>query len=91
MDTVGVVVGASLASCVFSMIAVKSCNDFACLIFAFVVCGTDAFIDVRRSDAGMIVLSVSEIVGTLQCSGYILAELDMRILWEDGTQYFLLR
>ena len=38
VDTVGVVVGVSLAYCVFSMIAVKSCCAFACLSFAFVVC-----------------------------------------------------
>ena len=91
VDTVGVVVGASLASCIFSMIAVKSCSAFACLSFAFVVCGTSDLISVRISDAAMRVLSDSKIVVIFQCSGYILAELDMRILWVDGTQYFLLR
>ena len=73
------------------MIAVKSWSDFAFISFAFVVCGTADLIAVRRLDAVMRVLSASEIVGILQCSGYILAELDMRILWVDGTQYFLLR
>ena len=87
VDTVGVLVWASLASCVFSMIAVKSCSAFACLSFAFVVCGTATFIAVRRLDAAMRVLSTSEIVGILQCSGYILAELDMRILCVDGTYH----
>ena len=91
VDNVGVVVGASLASFVFSMIAVKSCSAFAFLSFAFAVCGTAAFIAVRILDAAMRVLSASEIVGTLQCSGYILADLDMRIFWVDGTHYFLLR
>ena len=91
MDTVGVVVWAFLASCVFSMITVKSCSSFACLSFVFVVCGTAALISVRRSDAAMRVLSAYEIVGILQCSGYILADLDMCILWVDGTKYFLLQ
>ena len=73
------------------MTFVKSCSAFACLSFDFLVCGTAALISVRRSDAAMRVLSVSEIVGILQCLGYILAELDMCILWVDGNQYFLLR
>ena len=91
MDTVGVVIGASLASCVFSMITVKSCSAFSCLIFAFVVCGTAAFVSVRRLDTAMRFLSASEIVGIFQCSGYILADLGMRILWVYGTQYYMLR
>ena len=91
VDIVGVLLGASLTSGVLSMIDVKSCSAFECLSFAFVVCGTAALIAVRISDAAMRVLSASEIVGILQCSGYILAELDMRILWVDGTQYFLLQ
>ena len=90
VDTVCVVVGASLTSCVLSMIAIKSCSAFACLSFSFVVCGTAALISVRRLDDVMRVLSASEIVGILQCSEYILAELDIRILWVDGTQYFML-
>ena len=91
VDTVGVVIGASLAFGLFSTITIKFCSAFACLSFAFAVCGTDTFISVRRLDASMRVLYASEIVGTLQCSGYILAELDMRIFWVDDTQYFLLR
>ena len=91
VDNVGVVVGVSPTSCVFSMIAVKSCSAFACLSFSFVVCGTAALIDVRRSDAAMRVLSASVMVVILQCSVYILAELDMRILRVDGTRYFLLQ
>ena len=51
VDTVGVVVGVSLASCVFLMIAVKSCRTFARLSFACIVCGTADLIAVRRSDA----------------------------------------
>ena len=73
------------------MIAFKSCSAFACLSFAFVVCGTAAFVAVRILDAAMRFLSASEIVGTFQCSGYILAEMDMQNFWVDGTQYFRLR
>ena len=47
--------------------------------FSFTVCGTADFIAVRISGAAMRVLSASERVGTLQCSVYILADLDMRI------------
>ena len=91
VDTVGLVVGASLTFCVLLIIVVKSCSAFAFHSFAFVVRDTAAFIYVRRLDAAMRVLFASKIVGILQCSGYILAELDMRILWVDGTQYFLLQ
>ena len=63
------VVGASLAFGAFSVIGVKFWSAFTCLSFAFAVFGTAAFIAVRRSDAAMRVLSASDIVGTLQCSG----------------------
>ena len=59
VDTVGVVVGASLAFGLFSMIVVKFCSAFSCLSFSFAVCVTADFIAVRRSDAAMRVLSAS--------------------------------